>query len=159
MITLDFKHFFESLGGGAYVPTSWSNSDSPNSNYVGRVQLLPSDDFVANASNIEIPTTEIEGNVVEFLDKSNPMIIIIKDKKNLLHKIATTYEQMKNFQGELPIIKNNSYMKVKLLRNPKDTSINPSSIAFCRVKFTGNSGLRNQYNVKLNGNSFMFPYV
>jgi hypothetical protein len=158
MIRLDFKQFYESIGGGSYIPTTWSNSDAGGSNYVGRIELLPGTDFAANP-NIEIPTIDVEGKVVEFLDKENPMIIFIKDKTNKLHKIASTYEQMKNFQGELPIIKNNSYMKVKFLRHKNDNSENISQIASCLVKFLGDSGLRNQYNITTNSSSYMFPPV
>jgi len=158
MIGLEFKQFLENLGGGAYIPTSWSNSDAARSNYVGRVELLPGNDFVAN-SQIEIPTIDIEGKVIEFLDKQNPMIIFIKDNQNKLHKIAATYEQMKNFQGELPIVKNNSYMKVKFLRRKEDNSENISQIASCLVKFLGDSGQRNQYNITTNSSSYMFPPI
>jgi len=160
MIQLDFKRFFENFGGGAYLPTSFSNSDSPVSNYAGRIELLPGTDFVANTSNtIEFPHIDVEGLVVKFLDKENPMIIYIKNKNNEIHKLAATFDQLKNFQGELPIVQNNSYIKVRLLRNPQDETENPSSIMSCNVKFVGNSGLRNQYNVKTNGQSFMYPPI
>lgn len=160
MVKLYFKRFLENFGGGSYIPTSFSNSDSPVSNFSGRIELLPGTDFVANASNtIEFPHIDIEGLVVKFLDKENPMMIYVKDNKNAIHKLAATYEQMKNFQGELPIIQNNSYVKARLLRNPQDTTENPSSIMSCKVKFIGNSGLRNQYNVKVNDKSFMYPPI
>jgi hypothetical protein len=158
MLKLDFKRFLENFGGGSFIPTSFSNSDSPKSNFSGRIEELPGGDFVANP-RIEFPYLDVEGIVVEFLDKENPMIIHIKDKNKDIHKIATSYEQMKNFQGELPIVKDHSYMKVRFLRVPEDRSQQASNIMSCKVNFIGNSGLRNQYNIRTNGSAYMYPPI
>ena len=156
MDILDFKQFIENIAGGSMVPTGYSNSDSDQSNFVGRTQLMPGTDFVMGSNGIDLPTVVYEGPVVEFLDKITPMQIIIMDKNEGRKTLIATMDQMKKFQGELPIVKNHSYIKAKLLRNPNDKTLNPSSILQCMVKFNGNSGLRNQYNISINSNSFMY---
>jgi hypothetical protein len=159
MERLDFKTFFENIAGGSMVPTGFSNSDSDVSNYAGRVQLLPGTDFAMGSSGIELKYVDKEGLVTFFDDKKNTMRIVIQDKNKKLHTIYATPSQVSNFQGDLPIVPKNSYIKVKYLRNPLDKSDNVSSIASCVVKFIGNSGIKNQYNVQKNSKSYMFPPI
>lgn len=157
MISLNFKDFFENIGAGSYVPTTWSNSDAGAGHFVGRATEMPGTDFVMGSNRIELPVVVYEGPVIEFLDKITPMQIVIKDKNHGKKTLIATMDQIKYFQGELPIVKNHSYITAKLLRNPNDQTSNPSSILQCLVKFMGNSGLRNQYNVSTNSNAFMYP--
>jgi len=95
MDILDFKQFIENIAGGSMVPTGYSNSDSDQSNFVGRTQLMPGTDFVMGSNGIDLPTVVYEGPVVEFLDKITPMQIIIMDKNEGRKTLIATMDQMK----------------------------------------------------------------
>jgi len=62
MDILDFKQFIENIAGGSMVPTGYSNSDSDQSNFVGRTQLMPGTDFVMGSNGIDLPTVVYEGH-------------------------------------------------------------------------------------------------
>ena len=156
---LSFKEFFGSdsytpagIGGGSYVPDTWSNSDSFLQNLIPwDTMQLPYTDFMATQRPVDIPKITKMGFVTKFLDKQNPIVVELACGT----KVFLSLEQYKRIKGDLPIVPKYTFAKITFQRVPHDRSLNVSKVDSITCKFMGNSGLAAQYNVKPNLDAMM----
>jgi hypothetical protein len=143
MVHLNFKKFFESLGGGSYLPTSWTGSEAdPTMTYTGHPVFLPGLDFVAN-NGLNLPVVKKQGLVKTFIFKKNPITIELADGT----KIFLTFDQYKRIEGDLPIVPKHTNLTIDFQRLPNDNTMNTSQIMKCVSKFTGPDWLRKHYKI------------
>lgn len=142
-----FKYFIETLGGGSYLPSTWTNSEAdPTNSTPGHSNFLPSTDIVIGSDNITVPQVNTEGIVTFFDYKTNPIKIELNNKTIL----AMTFEQFKRITGDLPIIPRFTKLYITFQRHPKDSSSEVSKVDKCVAKFIGPEYLKNSYKIKTN---------
>jgi hypothetical protein len=140
-----FKEFIESIGGGSYLPSTWSNTEADPTNAMpGHSNFLPSLDFAMGSNNVDIPLVKTSGVVLHFDYKKNPIVIELDNKT----KIVMNLQQYKSIKGELPIIPKFTKLFVAFQRHPSDLSNTSSQIASCMAKFVGPESLKSTYRIK-----------
>lgn len=140
-----FRNFVESIGGGSFLPTSWTGSEGdPTSALSGHPVFLPGTDFAIGSDNINIPNTSTEGVVKHFEYKQNPIMIELENGT----KLAMTFDQYKNISGDLPIIPKFTKLSISFQRDPNDNTSTTSKIQKCFAKFIGPEYLKASYKIK-----------
>ena len=92
MLFTGFKKFVETIGGGSFLPTSWTGSEGdPTSALSGHPVFLPGIDVKIGSNNIYIPQVSVDGIVKHFSYKENPIIIELENGT----KLAMTFGQYK----------------------------------------------------------------
>jgi hypothetical protein len=143
MIQLNFKKFLENLGGGSFLPTSWTGSEGdPTMVLTGHPNFLPGTDFVAN-NDLNLPMVQKQGIVKTFIFNKNPIAIELADGT----KLFLTFNQYKRIQGDLPIVPKFTRLSVSFQRLPDDLTMNTSQIAKCVSQFIGPEWLRKHYKI------------
>lgn len=140
-----FKKFIESIGGGSFLPTSWTGTEAdPTATLAGHPVFLPGTDFSINYSPLEIPNTKTDGIVKHFEFKNNPIMIELENGT----KLAMTLQQYKNISGDLPIIPRFTHLEIHFQRKPDDNRAEVSQIVKCISKFIGPAYLKASYNIR-----------
>jgi hypothetical protein len=152
---LDFKSYFENIGGGSFVSSRWSNSDAEDKSLSGHPTQLDDIDFQGMQNKVDIPKIEKCGLVTRFEDKKNPLYIELDDGT----KAFLTFDQYKRIQGHLPIVPKHTKLTIIFQRLPHDKTNGVSQIHLIKSNFIGNSGLAKQFNVALNSDAIMHPPV
>lgn len=139
-----FKQFVETMGGGSYLPSTWTNSEADPTNATpGHPNFLPSLDIVIGSDNVTVPEISTSGIVKFFNYKKDPIKIELDNKTIVL----MTFDQYKRITGDLPIIPQYTKLDVTFQRHPKDLSPNTSMITRCHAKFVGPDYLKNTYRI------------
>lgn len=140
-----FKNFVESIGGGSFLPTSWTGSEGdPTSALSGHPVFLPGIDVAIGSDNINIPAVHVNGVVKHFALKQNPIMIELDNGT----KLAMTFDQYKNISGDLPIIPKYTKLFITFQRNPNDNTAATSKIEKCFAQFIGPDFLKASYKIK-----------
>jgi len=140
-----FKKYIESIGGGSFLPTSWTGTEGdPTSSLAGHPVHLPGIDIAIGSDFINIPTVKIDGIVKHFEFKENPIKIELANGA----KISMDFNQYKNISGDLPIIPRFTKLFITFQRNSSDTTMQTSPVQSCVAKFIGDDFLKKSYGIK-----------
>jgi hypothetical protein len=142
---LEFKKFFESIGGGSLLPSTWTGSSpSDTMSFAGRPNYLPDIDMALPPDGTITPAVKKIGIVKDFIYKSNPITVVLDDGTTLYF----TYDEYKRIHGDLPIIPKLTRMEVEFQRLPTNLSDMPSKISACKAIFLGNRGQKELHKIK-----------
>lgn len=140
-----FKKFIESIGGGSFLPTSWTGSEAdPTASLSGHPVFLPGTDFSIGYNPLEIPHTQTDGLVKHFSYRTNPIMIELENGT----KLAMDIKQYNNIEGDLPIVPKFTTLVVHFQRRPDDNKSDISKITKCIAKFIGPEYLKASYGIK-----------
>lgn len=142
---LEFKKFFESIGGGSFLPSTWTGSSpSDTMALAGRPNYLPDIDMALPPDGTVTPSLKKTGIVKDFIFNKNPITVILDDGTTLYF----TYNEYKRIHGDLPIVPKLTRIEVEFQRLPTNLSDLPSKISACRATFLGDRGQKELYKIK-----------
>lgn len=142
---LEFKKFFESIGGGSYLPSTWTGSGpSDTMSFAGRPNFLPDIDLVLPPEGTITPSLKKTGIVKDFIFNKNPITVILDDGTTLYF----TYPEYKRIHGDLPIVPKLTKMEIEFQRLPTDLTPLPSKISACKATFLGDRGQKELHKIK-----------
>ena len=140
-----FKKFIESIGGGSFLPTTWTGTEAdPSSSLAGHPTFLPGTDVAISYSPMEIPNTQVDGVVKHFSYRTNPITIELENGT----KLAMDVKQYNNILGDLPIVPKFTSLVIHFQRRPDDNKSEVSQIVKCIAKFIGPEYLKASYGIK-----------
>ncbi len=147
-MNLNFKEFFyENIGAGSMVSTSWSNSEAPDTmSFLGRPLHLPDIDIALPPEGTTSHELKKNGMVKHYIYNKDPITVILDDGTTLYF----TYDEYKRIKGDLPIIPKLTRFEVIFQRLPTNLSPEPSKILACKSIFTGNSTQRKLHKIQTN---------
>ena len=142
---LEFKKFFESIGGGSFVPSTWTGSGpSDTMSFAGRTNFLPDIDMVLPPDGTITPSIKKIGIVKDFIYNTNPITVVLEDGTTLYF----TLPEYKRIHGDLPIVPKLTRMEIEFQRLPTDMTPTPSQISVCKAIFTGDRGQKEYHKIK-----------
>ena len=142
---LEFKKFFESIGGGSFVPSTWTGSGPADTmSFAGRTNFLPDIDMVLPPDGTITPSIKKIGIVKDFIYNTNPITVVLEDGTTLYF----TYSEYKRIHGDLPIVPNLTRMEIEYQRLQTDMTPITYKISACKAIFTGDRGQKELYKIK-----------
>lgn len=143
---LKFKQFFyENIGAGSMIATTWSGSEAPDTmGLKGKPLNLPDIDIALPPEGTISHQIKKNGLVRQFIYNKDPITVILDDGTTLYF----TYDEYKRIKGDKPIIPKLTNFEVIFQRLPTDLSPIPSKILACKSTFIGNNGQRKIHNIQ-----------
>ena len=145
-MNLNFKNwFFENLGAGSMVSSTWDNSQASDTfNFAGRPLHLPDIDIALPPEGTLSHQIKKNGLVKHFIYHKDPITVILDDGTTLYF----TYDEYKRIKGDMPIVPNLTRLEVIFQRIPTDLSPIPSKVLACKSIFTGDNTMRKIHRVE-----------
>jgi hypothetical protein len=147
------KYFYESIGAGSMLPTTWTGSQASDTmGLTGHPLNLPEIDIALPPEGTVTPELKKSGIVKDFIFNKDPITVILDDGTVLYF----TYDEYKRIQGDLPLVPKLTRLEISFQTLPTSLYSTPSKINFCKAIFTGSNGHRKLHKIQ---NSINYPNI
>jgi hypothetical protein len=139
-----FSGFNKPFPGAVQTSSDTGSQAVSTFGYSGRPNHLPDLDLSLNDGDFAIPKVTKEKMVIGLNDKKKIIEIELEDGTKLYFSPG----QYRSIQGDLPIIPNNTKIKVLFQRHGKDISSGASNIIHIEASYCGPQYLRSAYKIR-----------